>query len=182
MPYCDKRYVLHVRRAGILRMQSKVTFSCLHQVVSTKDQLGRYVNDDEPELSEVDSDDEPVPYIAGVDEPTIQMPPPNPKEFCQMPIRDQFAYVRPVIKAILNETYLPARERHQAFMQGGPSRLRLRKTATGKGHLTSREVSRFGRVLQHWVLGPILLQKATPLPSSLGDSASESGVVSPTQR
>src|SRR5712671_1393499 len=182
MPCCDKRYVLHVRRVGILHMQSKFVFGCLHRMVSIKDQLGRYVNDNEPELSEVDSDDEHLPYKAGVDEPTIRMPAPNPNEFCKMPIRDQFVHVKPVIKAILNEKYLPAMERHQAFMQGGTSRLRLRRTATGKGDLTSREVSRLGRVLQHWVLGPIPLQKATPPPSSLGDLASESGVVSPTQR
>ncbi len=135
-------------------------------------QLGRYVGDD-GEL-EADTDDEDVPYEAGANESAILMPLPDPGDFCGLPVRDQFAYIKPVIKAILNETYLPARERHQAFMQGGPSRLRLRKAATGKGDLTARDVSRLGRVLQNWVLGPMHLQKV----SHLGYLEPESGLVS----
>jgi hypothetical protein len=143
-------------------------------------QLGRYVGDDEE--SAVDSDDDHFLYETNVDEHAISMPPPNPTEFCEMSIRDQFAYIKPVIKAILNEAYLPARERHQAFMQGGASRLRLRKAATGKGDLTTREVDRLGKVLQQWVLGPTHLQKASLSPSHLGDLESESGLVSPIPR
>jgi hypothetical protein len=132
------------------------------------------------EESDVDSDDDYVKHETNVDgEPAVPMPPPNPKDFCEMPIRDQFAYVKPVIKAILNETYLPVRERHQAFMRGGASRRRLQKTATGKGDLTTREVSRLGKVLQQWVLGPSHFQKANLPPSHIGDLESESGLVSP---
>jgi hypothetical protein len=107
------------------------------------------------------------------------MPPPSPGGFCELSIREQFAYVKPVIKAILNETYYPARDRHQAFMQGGSSRLRLRKAGTGKGDLTAREVSQLGRALQSWVLGPMHSQKGSC--PSLGDLESESGLVSPEQ-
>jgi hypothetical protein len=82
----------------------------------------------------------------------------------------------------LNETYLPARERHRAFMQGGLSRLRLQKAATGKGDLTLRDVSRLGRVLQNWVLGPMHLRNVSPPSSPPGYLASESGLVSPMQR
>jgi len=139
--------------------------------------LGRYVSDEEE--SDVDSDDDYVKYETNVDEHAVPMPPPNPKDICEMPIRDQFAYIKPVIKAILNETYLPVRERHQAFMRGGASRRRLQKTATGKGDLTTREVSRLGKVLQQWVLGPSHFQKANLHPSHIGDLESESGLVSP---
>jgi hypothetical protein len=104
------------------------------------------------------------------------MPPPSPEGFCELSIREQFAYVKPVIKAILNETYPPARDRHQAFMQGGSSRLRLRKAATGKGDLTAREISQLGRALQSWVLGPMHSQKGSC--PSLGDLESENGLVS----
>jgi hypothetical protein len=144
------------------------------------DQLGRYVSDDEE--SEADSDDEYLLRETGAGERAILMPPPNPEDFCELPIRDQFSYVMPIIKAILNETYLPARERHRAFMQGGTSRLRLLKAATGKGDLTVRDVSRLGRVLQDWVLGPTHLQKAGLPPSSPGHLESESRLVSPMQR
>jgi len=140
-------------------------------------QLGQYVNDEEE--TDVDSDDDHVQYETCVDEHAVMIPPPDPKDFCEMPIRDQFAYIKPVIKAILNETYLPVRERHQAFMRGGASRRRLQKTATGKGDLTTREVSRLGKVLQQWVLGPSHFQRANLRPNHLGDLESESGLVSP---
>lgn len=141
--------------------------------------MGRYVSDDEE--SDSDSDDEYVPHEIGAIEGAIVIPPPNPEDFCELPIRDQFAYVKPVIKAVLNETYLPARERHRAFMQGGTPRLRLRKAATGKGDLTARDVSRLGRVLQNWVLGPMHLQKDSLPPSPPRHLESESGLVSPMQ-
>ncbi|KAH9079304.1 hypothetical protein EDB83DRAFT_2310990 [Lactarius deliciosus] len=129
--------------------------------------IGR--SDDEE--SEIDSGDEHVSWETVTVEHA--MPPPNPDDFCELPIREQFAYIKPVIKAVLNETYLPARERHQAFMQGGPSRIRLLKTATGKGDLSAREVSQLGRVLQFWVLGPMRVQRARP--QLLEDLKSESG-------
>ncbi|KAH9048577.1 hypothetical protein EDB84DRAFT_1456666 [Lactarius hengduanensis] len=131
--------------------------------------LGHWASDDEE--SEIDSGDEHVSWETVTVEHA--MPPPNPDDFCELPIREQFAYIKPVIKAVLNETYLPARERHQAFMQGGPSRIRLLKTATGKGDLSAREVSQLGRVLQFWVLGPMRVQRARP--QLLEDLKSESG-------
>ena len=140
-------------------------------------QLGQYVDDEEE--TDVDSDDDHVQYETSLDERPALMPPPNPEDFCEMPICDQFAYIKPVIKAILNETYLPVRERHQAFMRGGASRRRLQKTATGKGDLTTREVSRLGKDLQQWVLGPSHFPKANLHPSHIGDLESESGLVSP---
>lgn len=141
--------------------------------------LGRYMSDDEE--SEADTDGEYVQYETGADEPAILLPPPDPEDFCELPIREQFAYVRPIIRAILNETYLPARERHRAFMQGGLSRLRLQKAATGKGDLTLRDVSRLGRILQNWVLGPMHLQKVSPPSSPPGYLESESGLSTQTE-
>ena len=143
-------------------------------------QLGRYMSDDEE--SEADTDGECVQYENGADEPAILLPPPDPEDFCALPIREQFAYVKPIIRAILNETYLPAMERHRAFMQGGLSRLRLRKAATGKGELTACDVSRLGRVLQNWVSGPIHSRNVGPPSSPPGYLESESGLVSPMQR
>lgn len=138
------------------------------------------MSDDEE--SEADTDSEFAQYETGADEPAILLRPPEPEDFCELPIREQFAYVKPIIKAILNEAYLPARERHRAFMQGGLSRIRLQKAATGKGDLTAREVSRLGRVLQNWVLGPMHLRKVGPPSSPPGHLGSESGLVCPMQR
>ena len=141
--------------------------------------LGRDMSDVED--SEAVTDGVYVQYETCADEPAVVLPPPDPDEFCELPIREQFAYVKPIIRAILNETYLPARERHRAFMQGGLSRLRLQKAATGKGDLTLRDVSRLGRVLQNWVLGPMHLGKVSPPLSPPGYLGSESGLVSPMQ-
>lgn len=133
--------------------------------------MGHWESDDEE--SEIDSGDEHVSLEKVAVE--LAMPPPSPDDFCELSIREQFAYVKPVIKAVLNETYFPARERHQAFMQGGSSRIRLLKTATGKGDLSAREVSELGRVLQFWVLGPMRVQKSRH--HVLEDLRSESGQV-----
>lgn len=151
-------------------MQSKSPNRLDNQVL-TSGQLGHWESDDEE--SEIDSGDEHVSWEKVTVE--LALPPPSPDDFCELPIRGQFAYVKPVIKAVLNETYLPARERHQAFMQGGSSRIRLLKTATGKGDLSAREVSELGRVLQFWVLGPMRVQKSRP--HALEDLRSESGQV-----
>jgi hypothetical protein len=134
------------------------------------------------EESEADTDGEYIQCETGADEPAILLPPPDPKDFCELPIREQFAYVKPIIRAILNEAYNPATERHRAFMQGGLSRLRLQKAATGKGDLTVRDVSRLGRVLQNWVLGPMHLRKVSPPSTPPGYLASESGWVSSMRR
>ena len=128
--------------------------------------------------SDDNSDDDHVPYETDLNEHTISMPPPNPEDFREMSIRNQFAYIKPVIKAILSGAYLPARERHQAFMRGGSSRRGLQKAATGKGDLTTCEVSRLGKVLQQWVLGPTHMQRVNLPSSRLEDLESESGLVS----
>ena len=138
--------------------------------------MGHWQSDEEE--SEIDSGDINVSWETVVVEHAMP-PPPNPDDFCELPIREQFAYAKPVIKAVLNETYHPARERHQAFMQGGSSRIRLLKTATGKGDLSAREVSQLGRVLQFWALGPMRVLKARP--HLLEDMESESGQVSPKE-
>ncbi|KAI0261699.1 hypothetical protein BGY98DRAFT_1052779, partial [Russula aff. rugulosa BPL654] len=123
--------------------------------------LGRFMSDDEE--SEADTDSEFVQYETSADETAILLPPPDPEDFCELPIREQFAYVKPIIRAILNEAYLPASERHQAFMQGGRSDF-ARCFATGK-------------VLQNWVLGPMHLRKVSPPQSSPpGYLGSESGL------
>jgi len=151
-----------------------------HETCSTRQTSLNFTRVDDDEESEADTDGEYVQYETLADEPAVLLPPPNPEDFCELPIREQFAYVKPIIRAILNETYLPARERHRAFMKGGLSRLRLRKAATGKGELTVRDVSRLGRVLQNWVLGPMHLQKVSPPSSPSGYLESEGGLSTQT--
>ncbi|KAI0062374.1 hypothetical protein BV25DRAFT_1991658 [Artomyces pyxidatus] len=101
---------------------------------------------------EVDSDNDDAGYDELL-EPEPKIPPPSASEFCALSIHEQFAYIKPVLRAVLENVYPPAYPRHQAFMQGGLSRYSLQTSATGKGDLTAREVGRLGRILQGWVLG-----------------------------
>ncbi|ETW86219.1 hypothetical protein HETIRDRAFT_415183 [Heterobasidion irregulare TC 32-1] len=82
--------------------------------------------------------------------PVPEMPPrPN---FFDLSIREQFAYVQPVIKAILDDRYPPAKDRHDSFIKGGVLRRTVRKEAPGKGNLTTKEVTELGLVLNRWAL------------------------------
>ena len=63
---------------------------------------------------------------------------PQPAAFCQLSIREQFAYVKPVMRAILDNTYEPVRERHKAFMNQR-SRQSLRNQSGGIGDLSVPE-------------------------------------------
>lgn len=77
--------------------------------------------------------------------------PPRPN-FFNLSIREQFAYVQPVIKAILDDRYPPAKDRHDSFIKGGVLRRTVRKEAPGKGNLTTKEVTELGLVLNRWAL------------------------------
>ncbi|KAA1469248.1 hypothetical protein DENSPDRAFT_927988 [Dentipellis sp. KUC8613] len=102
----------------------------------------QHENDAESE-GEDDGDESP--------EPTL--PPPDGGSFCDLAIREQFAYVKPIVRAILDEKYPPARDRHEDFLRGGSSRQKLKREGMGKGNLSAQEVTKLGYVLNRWVLG-----------------------------
>ncbi|TFY77251.1 hypothetical protein EWM64_g6763 [Hericium alpestre] len=84
--------------------------------------------------------------------PEPKLPPPKRERFCDLSMREQFAYAKPVVHAILNDSFGPARERHSGFVQGGASRQKLKKQGTGKGDLSSQEVTQLGNLINRWVL------------------------------
>ncbi|KAH0826963.1 hypothetical protein J3R83DRAFT_4622 [Lanmaoa asiatica] len=76
-------------------------------------------------IDDPDSGDEGGEYDADDDanDATLLLPPPPPaKDFEDLSVRTQLAYVKPVLRAILNKEYAPAREKHEAFMKGGSRR------------------------------------------------------------
>ncbi|THH19590.1 hypothetical protein EW146_g1614 [Bondarzewia mesenterica] len=68
--------------------------------------------------------------------PIPEIPPPT--NFGKLSIRQQFSYVKPVVKAVLNDRYPPAKDRHDAFMKGGIIRRALRKEAPAQVESSGR--------------------------------------------
>lgn len=70
-----------------------------------------------------------------------------------MSIRQQFAYTKNVLIAILNENYPPAREKHELFLlKDVKARRRLQDSASRRGMLDGRSVNLLQRYLSRWCL------------------------------
>lgn len=90
----------------------------------------------------------------GPDDATSALPPPPPSEdFQALPVRAQIAYAKPVLRAILNKEYPPAREKHEAFMRGGAARVALLKSAGVRGGMDAGFVTAIQKAICKWVLG-----------------------------
>ena len=85
--------------------------------------------------------------------PQLTDPPPSADDFADLPMRIQLAYVRPVLKAILQGNYSPAIKKHEAFMHGGAARSSLMKRAAVRGGLDPNEVKESQRLISRWALG-----------------------------
>ncbi|KAJ3744772.1 hypothetical protein DFH05DRAFT_1419024 [Lentinula detonsa] len=95
--------------------------------------------------------------------------------FVDLPIRAQLAYVKPVLRAILNEKYAPAKDRHDSFMKGGKARAGLGASAGLRGTIPPRDVDRLQEHLSNWCFqdeikapdfsdNAVLLDGSTPHP------------------
>ncbi|KAF8120834.1 hypothetical protein EV363DRAFT_1187940 [Boletus edulis] len=108
---------------------------------------------DDPE-----SGDEGGEYGAGdanaqdLDESALPPPPPA-EDFEDLSVRVQLAYVKPVLQAILNKEYAPARGKHETFMRGGSGRVTLLKSAGVRGGMDARLVKAVQKAICEWVLG-----------------------------
>jgi hypothetical protein len=69
-----------------------------------------------------------------------------------MPIEEQFVYVIPFMRRILEETYAPSQDRIDAWMQGGKMRSRITSDPIQGGHLAEVEWHIFGRLVHNWAL------------------------------
>ncbi|KAF5373738.1 hypothetical protein D9758_000910 [Tetrapyrgos nigripes] len=77
---------------------------------------------------------------------------PSDTGFTGLTIHEQFCYTKPVLQAILNEGYEPARSRHGRFMKGGPARKSLSNEAGLRGRMDPRDVSAIGKYIKEWCL------------------------------
>lgn len=80
-------------------------------------------------------------------------PIPGPAIFIdEMPIEEQFVYVIPFMRRILEETYAPSQERIDAWMMGGLMRAGITNNPIQGGHLAEVEWAIFGRLVHTWAL------------------------------
>ncbi|KAJ3787458.1 hypothetical protein GGU10DRAFT_385855 [Lentinula aff. detonsa] len=95
--------------------------------------------------------------------------------FVDLPIRAQLAYVKPVLRAILNEKYAPVKDRHTSFMKGGKARVGLGASAGLRGTIPPRDVDKLQEHLYNWCFqdeikaldfadNAVLLDGSTPHP------------------
>lgn len=116
--------------------------------------------------------EDPIMDLHRGESPTLEEQPPLPAAFCQLSIREQFAYVKPVMRAIMGNTYEPVRERHKAFMTQR-SRQALRSQSHGIGDLSVPEFNQLGKVVQRWLVPKstvVQAPTATSVPTMSEDS------------
>jgi hypothetical protein len=105
--------------------------------------------EDSASESEADYDDGPDRPFS----PEPILPVPSPEDFVQLPIPQQFAYVKPVLTATLNGSYEPAEQRHSDFIRGGKHREDVKKNVVMRGNISVEEVRKFTQYLTWWALG-----------------------------
>ncbi|KAE9409625.1 hypothetical protein BT96DRAFT_984682 [Gymnopus androsaceus JB14] len=73
-------------------------------------------------------------------------------DFGDLPIRVQLGYMKPVLLAILNAQYPPAKARHDSFMKGGKARTGLGASAGLRGTIPPRDIEKLQKHLCDWCL------------------------------
>lgn len=95
-------------------------------------------------------------------EPSI----PPPSNFISLPIEEQFAYLKPILKSILNGKFDPAKQRHEGFIKGGTERSAVTKAAGIRGDLDDHTISILSAYICRWVLRDDTFIKRPPRESS----------------
>ena len=84
--------------------------------------------------------------------PEPQDPPPATNDFCDLDLREQWVYVKPVLQAILRDEYAPAREQNFTFFASDTGRKKLTEKASARGTLTPKEIVRLRDYILEWCL------------------------------
>ncbi|KAI0362547.1 hypothetical protein OH77DRAFT_1515775 [Trametes cingulata] len=83
--------------------------------------------------------------------PLPSLPPPPPEEFeYDLSIAEQFDYVKPVLAAVLEGEYAPARERHEGFMRGAGARRKVLDSVPVRGSLSAKEKEEVAYLVRSW--------------------------------
>lgn len=78
--------------------------------------------------------------------------PPSPNDFIQLSIRQQFVYTKTVLKAIIDNTYMPSKEKHVRYMKGGKYRQSVVDDASLRGKMDPRDVEHLQIYIRAWCL------------------------------
>ena len=71
--------------------------------------------------------------------------------FIQLEIPQQFEYTKPVISALLNGQYEPAKQRHVQFMKGGRAREQVNESAWKRGDLSHKDKEELSVCIRRWM-------------------------------
>ncbi|KAG6840972.1 hypothetical protein C0991_002954 [Blastosporella zonata] len=82
--------------------------------------------------------------------PTI--PPPSREAFNLLEIRQQLAYAKPILLAILRESFPPAMRRHKNFLAGGSKKKNVVDEASLRGQMNPLHVNALQRYISDWCL------------------------------
>ena len=128
--------------------------SCLSQLGKIESKQKEDINDDEDE-AELYPDTSPD-FV----DPALLDPSPSAEAFKELSTREQFAYTKNVLDAILHNEYGPAIVMNSAFMAGGKRRLQLSEATVRKGEMDARDANRFVEYIKEWCLPGIHEVKA----------------------
>ncbi|KAI5900615.1 uncharacterized protein SCHCODRAFT_02608360 [Schizophyllum commune H4-8] len=84
--------------------------------------------------------------------PEPQDPPPAANDFCDLDLREQWVYAKPVLQAILRDEYAPAKEQNFTFFASDTGRKKLTEKASARGTLTPKEIVRLRDYILEWCL------------------------------
>ena len=83
--------------------------------------------------------------------PLPPLPAPDPIEFeNELSIADQFEYVKPVLAAVLDSAYGPARARHDGFMRGAGARRKVLDAVPPRGSLSAADKEEVAFLVRSW--------------------------------
>ncbi|KAK7040855.1 hypothetical protein VNI00_009451 [Paramarasmius palmivorus] len=141
---------------GIIKEVPRDWFYAYHEDGFGTCRAGQYASEfiDDPVSDGDDASRSPSPSPnSRNDTPSLDDPAPPATMFCDLSIREQFAYCKPVLLAVLNNRYPPARRRHDDFISGGKRRKGLNDEAGLRGKMDPKDVSRLQKLLDRWCLG-----------------------------
>ena len=103
---------------------------------------------------------------------------PIPSQFCDLTVAEQFAYTKPVLVAILNGTYMPAKQRHDDFIRGGTARKVVTDNACARGTIIPEDIDRLQAHLLWWALRQERRAKRFDDDTGYGNGNEQEGLVS----
>ncbi|RPD66532.1 hypothetical protein L227DRAFT_570406 [Lentinus tigrinus ALCF2SS1-6] len=83
--------------------------------------------------------------------PLPELPAPKPETFeYDLEVAEEFEYIKPVLAAVLDNEYGPAKARHEGFMRGGGARRKVLDAIPLRGSLSAKEKEEVAYYVRSW--------------------------------